>query len=131
MTDRREAFWTVTVRQSLPVRPAAKFPSAGETRALGAFGSHSDVSVEVLAHAALTYARPDTPRELILNGLGRAIGRTAAHELAHAILGVTDSMDNRTDEASYDYYSFARSAQYFGELHWGPAWPRLVQKLSK
>src|SRR5262245_7352459 len=37
VTDKHDAFWTVTVRRSLPIRPSAKFPNAGETRALGAF----------------------------------------------------------------------------------------------
>ena len=31
-------------------------------------------------------------------------------------------MDDRTDERSYEYHSFARFAQFYDELHWGPAW---------
>lgn len=59
---------------------------------------------------------------------GRGIGRVAAHEFGHQILG-TGLVHNTDDENSYEYPSPDRAAQYYGELHWTTARPLLEQKL--
>jgi hypothetical protein len=131
ITERPDAFWSVRVRAALPVRRSMQLPAAGETRALGRFGGHGDISFEVVAAAAVFHAPPGASRQMIIDGIGRGIGRTAAHELAHAMLGATALMDTRTDDHSFEYHSFARPAQYYGELHWAGAWPALVQRVPR
>jgi hypothetical protein len=131
ITERANAFWSVRVRAGLEAGRSGPLPAAGETRALGRFGGHGDISFEVLATAAVSHAPPGASRQMIIEGIGRGIGRTAAHELAHAILGPSVLMDNRTDDQSYEYLSFDRSAQYYGELHWARAWPALRQKVGR
>lgn len=96
---------------------------------MGRFGGVSRVSFRVLAHAALTHAPQGASRVEILHGVARGIGRTAAHELAHAILGPSPVMDTR-DEGSYEFHSFARASQYYGELHWSDARDELLSRLS-
>ena len=58
------------------------------------------------------------------------IGRTAAHELAHALLPQAPIHDSR-DVRSYEYDSAARREQYFGEMHWAMARPLLEARLSQ
>lgn len=128
ITDRRDAFWRVSVTSLLPQRRRTPFPAAGETWAMGRFGGYSHVSFRVLAHAALTHAPHGSSRADILHGIARGIGRTAAHELAHAILGPSSAMDTR-DEGSYEFHSFARASQYYGELRWAEARAQLLERL--
>lgn len=128
ITDRRDAFWRVSVTSLLPQRRRTPFPAAGETWPMGRFGGVSRVSFRVLAHAALTHAPQGAGRAEILQGIARGIGRTAAHELAHAILGPSPVMDTR-DEESYEFHSFARENQYYGEVHWSNARTKLAERL--
>ncbi|MBM3772616.1 MAG: hypothetical protein FJW27_15270 [Acidimicrobiia bacterium] len=128
ITGRRDAFWRVSVTSLLPQRRRTPFPAAGETWAMGRFGGVSRVSFRVLAHAALTHAPQGATRGQIVQGIARGIGRTAVHELAHAILGPSPVMDTR-DESSYEFHSFARAGQYYGELRWTEARAKLADRL--
>jgi hypothetical protein len=128
ITERRDALWRVRVRASAPGR--RRVAAAGETRALGRFGAWSDVNFDVLAGAAVTYAPDGASRGGILRAIGRGIGYTATHELAHGILGPSAIMDQSADDASFEFHSFARSAQFYGELHWAAARPALLLRLS-
>ncbi|MGE3512989.1 MAG: proteasome assembly chaperone 4 family protein [Vicinamibacterales bacterium] len=130
ITARADAFWRVSVSALLPTRRRSPFPAAGETWPMGRFGGVSHVSFRVLAHAALRYAPAGASRDEILLGVARGVGRTAAHELAHAILGPSPTMDGRDDEESYEFHSFARAAHYYGELHWNDARPALIARLG-
>jgi hypothetical protein len=65
----------------------------------------------------------------MIEGIGRGIGRVAAHEFAHQILG-SAAMHNATDQYSYEYPSPDRASQYYGELHWTIARPLLQRKLG-
>jgi hypothetical protein len=81
--------------------------------------------------AAIAHAPPGALRQALIDGIGLGIGRVAAHELAHAILGTGGSMDNRTDERSYEYFTHNRPSQFYGELHWGGAWPLLLERFGR
>ena len=129
-TDSRQAFWTIHVRQSLQRRPGQKLPNAGETLAMGPLGGRSGVDFTEVVMAAIAHAPPGALRQALIDGIGRGIGRVAAHELAHAILGTGGSMDNRKDEHSYEYFTHNRPSQYYGELHWAGAWPMLVERVG-
>lgn len=127
LTDDRNAFWNVGVRQALE-RRLRGLPHSGEAYALGPLGGGGSVSFFVVALNAIKHAPPAASRPIIIEGIGRGIGNAAAHELVHA-LGVW--VDSRTDENSYEYFSADRPGQYYGELHWSTAWPLLQQKLGK
>jgi hypothetical protein len=126
VVDDRRAFWRVEVAHSL--RPRGPLPNAGESLSFGWLGGSGAVSFDLVALKAIQYAAPGASRQAILDGIGRGIGRVAAHELAHQIVGNGDIHD-RTDENSYEYPSPDRASQYYGELHWTRARPILEQKL--
>jgi hypothetical protein len=130
-TDGRDALWTIRVQLALERRRGQKLPNAGETFAMGPLGSRSVVDFTEVLMAAIAHAPPGVLREALIDGIGRGIGRVAAHELAHAILGSGGSMDNRTDERSYEYFTHNRPSQFYGELHWGGAWPLLLERLGR
>jgi hypothetical protein len=129
-TDSPRAFWTVRVRESFERRRWQRLPIAGETFAMGLLGGRSAVNFSEVTMAAIAHAPPGATRQILVEGIGRGIGRTAAHELAHAILGVHGPMDNRTDALSYEYFTHNRASQFYGELHWARAWPVLVERVG-
>jgi hypothetical protein len=129
-TDNARAFWTVRVRGSFERRRSQRLPIAGETFAMGLLGGRSAVNFNEVAMAAIAHAPPGATRHILVEGIGRGIGRTAAHEVAHAILGVHGPMDNRTDAMSYEYFTHNRPSQFYGELHWAGAWPVLVERVG-
>ena len=105
--------------------------NAGETLTLGPLGGRSEVNFLEVVSAAIAHAPSGTPREMLVEGIGRGTGRAAVHELAHAILGATAPMDNRTDADSYEYFSHNRRSQYYGELHWTSARHILERKVGR
>jgi hypothetical protein len=130
ITDSPNAFWTVRVRESFERRRWQKLPIAGETFLMGPLGGRSTVNFTEVLRAAIAHAPPEATRQLLVDGIGRGIGRTAVHEVAHAILGVYGPMDNRTDAQSYEYFTHNRPSHYYGELHWARAWPMLVDRVG-
>jgi hypothetical protein len=129
-TDSPRAFWTVRVRGSFERRRWQRLPIAGETFLMGPLGGRSAVNFTEVAMAAIAHAPPGATRQILVEGIGRGIGRTAAHELAHAILGVYGPMDNQTDALSYEYFTHNRPSQFYGRLHWAGAWPVLVERVG-
>ena len=136
VTARRDAFWKVAV-VGTPITTNRRYSSypfsaAGESRVFGPLGGSGSVAFMILAHNAIEYAPPDASRPLIVDGIGRGIGRAAVHELAHQTLGVDIThIDNRTDEHSYEYANADRPSQYYGDLRWTTAWPVLEEKFGR
>ena len=97
---------------------------------MGPLGGRSAVNFTEVMMAAIAHAPPGTTRRILVDGIGRGIGRTAAHELAHAILGVSGPMDNQTDPHSYDTSRTTGRRSTDGELHWSRAWPVLVERVG-
>jgi hypothetical protein len=126
ITDDPGAFWRVEVDRSL--RERGPLPNAGESLSFGWLGGAGAVSFDLVALKAIQYAPAGASRQTIIDGIGRGIGRVAAHELAHQILNV-GAAHNKDDQNSYEYPSPDRASQYFGELHWTTARPLLEQKL--
>jgi hypothetical protein len=124
--DDRAAFWRVVVVRSLLRR--GPLPNAGESMPLGFMGGSGGVSFDLVALKAIQYAPEGASRQTIIEGIGRGIGRVAAHEFGHQILN-TSLVHNTDDENSYEYPTPDRAAQYYGELHWTTARPLLEQKL--
>jgi hypothetical protein len=126
ISQRREGFWRVAVLQTLPT--VRRLPSAGQSVALGPFGGAGSVAFGILASTAIQYAPAGASRQVMIEGIGRGIGRAAVHEFAHQILGPA-MRDDRDDQNGYEYHSSARASQYYGELHWTMAWPLLQQRI--
>ena len=61
--------------------------------------------------------------------LMRGVGRAAVHEFAHLLLG-SGRVDDDDDPRSYEYGSAARREQYYGDMHWGRAWPALHNRFG-
>ena len=122
-TDDRHAFYRVRVLQDF-----------GESGASGRsqvfIGGQGSVSFVTIAKSAIALAPSGANRSTVIEGIGRGIGRTAAHEFAHQIVPGVD-LHASTDPNSYEFASAARTSQYYGEIHWGIAWPRLVARLGQ
>ena len=126
ISDDHAAFWRVAVMRSL--RGRGPLPNAGESMPLGFLGGSGGVSFDLVVLKAIQYAPEGASRQTIVEGIGRGIGRVAAHEFGHQILN-TGLVHNKDDENSYEYPSPDRAAQYYGELHWTTARMLLEQKL--
>jgi hypothetical protein len=95
-------------------------PNAGASLSFGWLGGAGAVSFDLVALKALQYAPAGASRQVILDAIGRGIGRVAAHELAHQMIHSAEA-HNPGDENSYEYPSSDRAAQYYSELHWTTA----------
>lgn len=129
----RDAMYRVRVVQQLEPVPWAPLPrmlaAAGESRAVRPIGGGGAVSFRVLADNAVAYAPPGAARTVVLDGIGRGLGRAAAHEFAHQFFPSAQFHVSR-DVASYEFASAARAEQYYGHLHWDVAWPLLAQRFG-
>jgi len=128
ITAQPPALWKVRVVDLVPQQGG--LPTAGQSMNLGVLGGNGWVGFQTLTVAALNYAPAGAPRHDLIESIGRGIGRSAAHEFAHQILGRAMPED-QTDSGSYDYFTSDRRAQFYGELHWTSAWPLLQQKLGE
>jgi hypothetical protein len=127
VVDHRDAPYRVVVEQE--IRPGWGSPvrftgAAGQTYMLGPFGNFGAVNFTLLAAQAMGWAPSDATRADIVDAIGRGIGRAAVHEFGHQLLP-RDRMHRTDDETSYEFGSANRRAQYYGELHWSHAGPKL------
>jgi hypothetical protein len=119
-------FYRVSVVQDFP---AAKLPSAGQSRRLP-FGGVGAVNFRTVADHAVAHAPAGADRAAIIEGIGKGIGRTAAHEFAHQILPRLNIHASK-DTDSYEYGSSDRASQYYRTLHWEFARPMLIETLGQ
>ena len=89
---------------------------AGQSRSLPGLRGDGQVSFASIAAGAVAFAPPDTNREGLVAAIGRGIGRTVAHELAHQLLGSFDIHDKR-DRLSYEFPDL-RPEHFYQPLHW-------------
>lgn len=94
----------------------------------------SSVHPDALYHAELAAARCRTftacdtkTREQLLEGLGRGIGATAAHELGHQA-GLEFSHDVPCDDC-YDSHRADTTVHFFGAKRWSAAALAIMQRL--
>ena len=130
ISARRDATFRIRVVQEVrDRRMRGNWGVAGESFSVPGLGGHSSVSFLFLASGGVAKAPAGASRREIMEAIGRGIGRTAAHELAHLLLPHAPIHDSR-DVRSYEYDSAARHEQYFGEMHWDLARPLLVARLA-
>jgi hypothetical protein len=128
LTDRREAFYRVQVRQVLGHR--LRFPVAGQSNVFGLLGGSGAVSFLMLSAQAMAHAPPGAGRTEIVDAMGRGIGRAAVHEFVHQILPGT-AIHATQDADSYEYWSSDRKAQYYGSMRWSIAHAPLLERLER
>jgi hypothetical protein len=102
---------------------------AGQSRAVSIAGGDGVVNFSMLAAFAESYAPTDADRAAVVIAIGSGVGRAAVHEFVHQLLR-TARIDEAVDRATYEYGSAARAEQYYGEMRWGEAWPRLHQRFG-
>jgi hypothetical protein len=131
ISARRDATFRIRVVQEVRDRRLrSNWGVAGESFSMPGLGGNSSVSFLFLASGAVAYAPPGTSRREIIDAIGRGIGRTAAHELAHLLLPQAAIHDS-TDIRSYEFDSAARREHYYGEIHWALAKPWLEARLRR
>ena len=129
VTDNRHATIAIRVVQTLvnPRMPRG-FPAAGESRGVWPLGGRGAVNFRLLASQAIAHAPEGTDRAAKIDAIGRGIGRAAAHELAHIIVGSRD-IHHGGDRGSYEFWNADRREQYYGPMHWDVAEPLLKARL--
>jgi len=131
ISARRDATFRIRVVQEVRDRRLrSNWGVAGESFSMPGLGGNSSVSFLFLASGAVAYAPPGTSRREMIDAIGRGIGRTAAHELAHLLLPQAPIHDS-TDIRSYEFDSAARREHYYGEMHWALARPWLEARLRR
>ena len=130
LRPRGQGAWSVAVRRSIRAGRSRQLPAAGESLALGPLGGSGAVGVDVVAAEALRYAPENAPRGVVLEGIGRGIGRVAVHEFVHQMLGPAIG-HNDADADSYEHGSPARRSLYYGRLHWTTARPLLERRFAQ
>lgn len=104
------------------------YPAAGQSRAFGGIRGNGTVHFNIVALSAIAYADGSSDRDALVHAIGRGVGRTAAHEFAHQILGPA-GMDGTADRFSYEHGDL-RAEHFYARLHWGPAAARLQQRIG-
>jgi hypothetical protein len=130
-SERRNATYRIRVLQELGPSPLAPSSSraAGESRVILPMGGLGALNFRMLANTAIAYAPPGADRSAMIDGIGRGLGRAAAHEFAHQLLGAKDIHATR-DIQSYEYRSADRAEQYYGPIRWDIAAPMLRKRLG-
>ena len=121
--------YSVRVLQRPPGNTRLGKYAAGESYSIGVLGGMGILNFEALASLALANAPPDADRITIIEGIGRGLGRAAAHEFAHQLLSGVN-LHESPDRASYEYRTVDRVAQFYGPIYWDFAAPLLLQRLG-
>lgn len=133
VTGRQDAPFRVAVKQV--IRPgrgtAAQYTgAAGQSFVMGPLGNYGSVNFQLLAAQAMSFAPAGATRPHIIEAIGRGVGRAAIHEFTHQLLPLV-RIDAAEDEASYEFGSANRRIQYYGELHWTLAEPKLRERYAQ
>jgi hypothetical protein len=128
VVDAPTAHYRVRVVQQLPRRWGA-FSPAAESRVFGFLGGSGAIAFRTVATFAVDLRPAGATRAAIVAGIGRGLGRIAAHELAHQILPRA-ALDASDDVSSYDYGDANHSAQFYGPMRWDRARAALESTLG-
>ena len=126
-TGQPAGFYRVSVVQDIPGRA---LPVAGASRRVPFGGGVGSVNFRTLGSQAVGNAPQDATRADIIEAIGKGIGRTAAHELAHQIL-VNVNLHETKEPDSYENGISNRRSQFYGTLHWAFARPSLAKTLGQ
>jgi hypothetical protein len=123
LTESPDAMYRLRVRGDLPGLVA------GQSRSVPGLGGNGSVSFAAIAASAVAFAPAGINRHGLVAAIGRGIGRTAAHELAHQVLGALALHDER-DRLSYEYPDLRRE-HFYQPLHWTLAAKPLQSRLGR
>lgn len=130
LTGNRHARFKVAVLQRLrDERMLRQADVAGQSRVLRGFGGSGAVSFHFVASAATVFAPESADRATLIEAVGRGIGRTAVHEIAHQLAPDTPIHATRNPN-SYENGT-ASAGQYFGDMGWDIARPELERRLIR
>jgi hypothetical protein len=127
--NRRARYHVRVVQALLDQRVTWTVNVAGQSRAMSGFGGGGVVNFTLLANGAVVYAPDHMDRPGIIEAIGRGIGRSAVHELAHQLLPHAPLHASR-NRASYEFYAANRPEQFFGAVGWDLAGPLLKAKFA-
>ena len=128
-THQDDARYRVRVMQRFPPRRGRRRFAVAESVSMGAFGGDGSISFEAVASRALGNAPPDAGRADMVDGIGRGLGRVAAHEFAHQLLHAVN-LHASQDAQSYEYRDANRIELFYGPMHWAFAGPLLLKRLG-
>lgn len=129
LSQRRDATYKVRVVQRLlDDRFRRHVEVAGQSLAIAGLGGQGAVSLSYLASSALAYAPSDATRAVMIEAIGRGVGRAAVHEFTHQLLPRVSI--HSANIRSYEYAFAARPEQYFGDMQWDLALPLLRQRIG-
>jgi hypothetical protein len=129
LSHRRDATYRVRVVQRLLDRRFRRHVEvAGESLGITGLGGHGAVSFSYLANSAVAYAPADATRPMLIEAIGRGVGRAAVHEFTHQLL--PRAAIHSANIRSYEYASAARLEQYFGDMQWDLALLLLQQRIG-
>jgi hypothetical protein len=111
------------------VSTAPRYGGVGQSITLGALGGRGTVTYPAIVGIAMRYAPPGADRMTIIDGIGRGIGRAAAHEFAHQLVPRANIHASR-DSESYEYDAADRAAECYGPIHWDIAKTALADALG-
>ena len=97
---------------------------------MAGFGGSGAVNFEYVANGAMVFSPDDASRAMVIDAIGRGVGRVAIHEFLHQLLPKFAVHDSK-DRESYEGNSPALIEGYFGDLHWDIARPALEQRISR
>jgi hypothetical protein len=132
LIDGQRGFWRIRVEPSIVTRTfngRVRTNASGTAYAFGMLGGAGFVNFSTHVINAVRFAPAQASRAVIVEGIGRGIGRAAVHELTHMI--APQAAHNGADAVSYEYFNAARAAQYYGDLRWTTAWPLLHARLAE
>lgn len=125
ISDTPRSFWRVAVVREMGFR----LPWSGATISMGPLGGLGRVAFTSVAVNALSHAPPGASRQLIVDGIGRGLGRAAVHEFAHQILG-SGLLQESDDHTAYECETGDRAEQYYGVLRWTTARDALDRRIG-
>ena len=128
-SDEPGARYRVRVQQEFPSRRGWRKFAVAESVSMGAFGGEGSISFAAVASRALGNAPPDVTRGVMIDGIGRGIGRVAAHEFAHQLLHSVN-LHASDDVRSYEFRGANRAALFYEPMHWSFAGPLLLERLG-
>lgn len=113
--------------------PAVRTPFFGAAGVTYPAARTSSVRFDVLANLELAVVHcrdlahcAAMPRAALVDGLGRGVGATAAHELGHQA-GFRFALDSRCDDC-YDGGASTSYAHFFGRMHWSDRAVQIMQR---
>ena len=128
-TEDDDARYRVRVMQRFQPRSGPRRFAVAESVSMGAFGGDGSISFEAVASRAIGNAPPNAGRTEIIDGIGRGLGRVAAHEFAHQLLHAVN-LHASQDTQSYEYRGANRIELFYGPMHWAFAGPLLLERLG-